>query len=59
MALEKRDLELVLVNPVGEVIEKLRRGENGEKFTRAECMFLTVGEAVIFLQSAFNKQSQA
>ncbi|CAA0832968.1 Probable sulfate transporter 3.3 [Striga hermonthica] len=45
MVLEKRDLELVLVNPVGEVIEKLQRANNDEtkELSRGGCLFLTVG----------------
>ncbi|KAL6573786.1 putative sulfate transporter 3.3 [Orobanche hederae] len=44
MALEKKNLELVLVNPVGEVIEKLQRADDAKEFS--DCLYLTVGEAV-------------
>ncbi|GER44496.1 sulfate transporter [Striga asiatica] len=48
MTMEKKHLELVLVNPLGEVIEKLQRADNAKEYERADCLFLTVGEAVAF-----------
>ncbi|CAA0824462.1 Probable sulfate transporter 3.3, partial [Striga hermonthica] len=48
MTMEKKHLELVLVNPLGEVIEKLQRADNAKEYERADCLFLTVGEAVSF-----------
>ncbi|KAK6122348.1 hypothetical protein DH2020_043968 [Rehmannia glutinosa] len=57
MALEKRNLELVLVNPLGEVMEKLQRADDAREFARPDCLFLTVGEAVAFLVSTIKKQS--
>uniref|UniRef100_A0A6N2MZN1 STAS domain-containing protein n=1 Tax=Salix viminalis TaxID=40686 RepID=A0A6N2MZN1_SALVM len=42
---------LVLVNPVGEVLEKLQRADNDRDMTRPGTLFLTVGEAVAALSS--------
>ncbi|KAL6539182.1 putative sulfate transporter 3.3 [Orobanche gracilis] len=47
MALEKKNLELVLVNPVGEVLEKLAGADDAKEFS--DCLYLTVGEAVSYL----------
>ncbi|KAI3910424.1 hypothetical protein MKX01_034818 [Papaver californicum] len=49
--LEKRDLELVLVNPVGEVMEKLQQANKAHNFLAADSLYLTVGEAVSSLSS--------
>ncbi|KAK6146786.1 hypothetical protein DH2020_020655 [Rehmannia glutinosa] len=57
MALDKRNLELVLVNPLGEVIEKLQRADDSKELARPDCLFLTVSEAVVFLVSTIKKQS--
>ncbi|KAK6146779.1 hypothetical protein DH2020_020648 [Rehmannia glutinosa] len=57
MALEKRNLELVLVNPLGEVIEKLQRADDARELARPDSLFLTVGEAAAFLLSTIKKQS--
>ncbi|GFP90826.1 probable sulfate transporter 3.3 [Phtheirospermum japonicum] len=62
MALEKKNLEashseLVLVNPVGEVIEKLQRGDDAKELARPDCLFLTVGEAVASLFPAIKTQT--
>ncbi|KAK4484160.1 hypothetical protein RD792_011381 [Penstemon davidsonii] len=51
MALEKKNLKLVLVNPLGEVIEKLQRADDSKELARPDCLFLTVGEAVASLLS--------
>ncbi|KAK4430308.1 putative sulfate transporter 3.3 [Sesamum alatum] len=51
MALEKKNLELVLVNPLGEVIEKLQRADDAKELARPDYLFLTVGEAVAALLS--------
>ncbi|XAR63637.1 hypothetical protein NMG60_11023653 [Bertholletia excelsa] len=58
-ALEKRDIELVLVNPLGEVMEKLQRADESGNFTRPDCLFLTVGEAVASLLSTIKRQSSS
>lgn len=50
-AMDKRDLKLVLVNPVGEVMEKLQRANKAQDFLGMDCLFLTVGEAVASLSS--------
>ncbi|KAG9142299.1 hypothetical protein Leryth_007726 [Lithospermum erythrorhizon] len=49
--LEKKGLELILVNPIGEVMEKLQRAAETQTLLRPEGLFLTVGEAVAFLLS--------
>ncbi|XP_010552708.1 PREDICTED: probable sulfate transporter 3.3 [Tarenaya hassleriana] len=45
-ATEKKSIELVLVNPLSEVMEKLQRGDEAGDFMRPESLFLTVAEAV-------------
>ncbi|KAL6539052.1 putative sulfate transporter 3.3 [Orobanche minor] len=57
MALEKKNLELVLVNPVGEVIEKLQRADDAKEFS--DCLYLTVGEAVSYLLPIIKNQSSS
>ncbi|KAL2518835.1 putative sulfate transporter 3.3 [Abeliophyllum distichum] len=57
MVLEKKGLELVLVNPLGEVIEKLQRADDYREFARPDCMFLTVEEAVAAHLSTIKNQS--
>ncbi|XP_011075526.1 probable sulfate transporter 3.3 [Sesamum indicum] len=59
MALEKKNLELVLVNPVGEVIEKLQRADDAKELARPDCLFLTVGEAVTSLVSTVKSHSSS
>lgn len=49
MVVEKKNMELVLVNPLGEVIEKLQRSDDANELERPDCLFLTVGEAVASL----------
>ncbi|PIN25976.1 Sulfate/bicarbonate/oxalate exchanger SAT-1 and related transporters (SLC26 family) [Handroanthus impetiginosus] len=56
MAMEKKNLELVLVNPLGEVIEKLQRADDTKEIARPDCLFLTVGEAVAYLLSTVKSQ---
>ncbi|KAJ8548204.1 hypothetical protein K7X08_030673 [Anisodus acutangulus] len=51
MALEKKGLEFVLVNPIGEVLEKLQRADETKDMMRPDCLFLTVEEAVASLSS--------
>ncbi|KAH1088018.1 hypothetical protein AAZX31_07G202200 [Glycine max] len=55
--LEKKGVELVLVNPLAEVIEKLKKADEANDFIRADNLFLTVGEAVASLSSAMKGQS--
>lgn len=43
--------QLVLVNPIGEVMEKLQRGDVAQDLARPDSLFLTVGEAVSSLSS--------
>ncbi|XP_030483911.2 probable sulfate transporter 3.3 [Cannabis sativa] len=51
-AIEKKGMELVLVNPLGEIIEKLQRAAETRDFMRPENLYLTVGEAVTSLSSS-------
>ncbi|XP_072979473.1 probable sulfate transporter 3.4 [Typha angustifolia] len=53
--LDKRSLELVLANPVGNVAEKLFKSEAWELFG-AECMYMTVGEAIAAVSSTYKCQ---
>ncbi|EYU43824.1 hypothetical protein MIMGU_mgv1a019207mg [Erythranthe guttata] len=50
---------LVLVNPIGEVIEKLQQGDEAKELARPDAMFLTVGEAVTTLLSTIKTNSSA
>ncbi|XP_057477628.1 probable sulfate transporter 3.3 isoform X1 [Actinidia eriantha] len=56
---EKKGLELVLVNPLGEVMEKLQRADEAHDLSRPDCLFLTVGEAVASLLSTVKGQSSS
>jgi len=47
----------VLVNPLAEVIEKLKKADESNTFIRADNLFLTVGEAVASLSSTMKSQS--
>lgn len=49
----------MLVNPVGEVIEKLQRADEDRDLSRPDCLFLTVGEAVASLVSTVKAQSSS
>ncbi|WJX28675.1 putative sulfate transporter 3.3 [Trifolium repens] len=55
--LEKKGVELVLVNSLAEVIEKLKKADESNTFIRADNLFLTVGEAVASLSSTMKSQS--
>ncbi|KAJ0038074.1 hypothetical protein Pint_22273 [Pistacia integerrima] len=50
-------IQLVLVNPLAEVIEKLQRSDEAGNFRRPDSLFLTVGEAVASLSSTMKGQS--
>lgn len=41
----------MLVNPVGEVMEKLQRANKTQDILGMDCLYLTVGEAVAALSS--------
>ncbi|TYH31357.1 hypothetical protein ES288_A01G167400v1 [Gossypium darwinii] len=53
---EKKGAELVLVNPLGEVMEKLQKSDEAGDFMRPDCLFLTVGEAVATLTATIKSQ---
>ncbi|XP_031286101.1 probable sulfate transporter 3.3 [Pistacia vera] len=55
--MEKKGVQLVLVNPLAEVIEKLQRSDEAGNFRRPDSLFLTVGEAVASLSSTMKGQS--
>ncbi|KAG8475534.1 hypothetical protein CXB51_032297 [Gossypium anomalum] len=55
--MEKKGVELVLVNLVGEVMEKLQRSNEAGDFMKPDCLFLTVGEAVATLSATIKGQS--
>lgn len=50
--LNKRSLQLVLVNPAGDVIEKLDKSEVLEEFSTSG-LYLTVGEAIADISIAW------
>ncbi|KAL0000210.1 hypothetical protein SO802_019812 [Lithocarpus litseifolius] len=56
-AMEKKGVELVLVNPLGEVMEKLLKADEAQDFMRPDSLYLTVGEAVASLSSTMKDQS--
>lgn len=43
--------QLVLVNPLAEVMEKLKKADKANEFMREDHLYLTVGEAVASLSS--------
>lgn len=45
------------MNPLAEVIEKLKKADEANDFIRADNLFLTVGEAIASLSSAMKGQS--
>ncbi|CAM8956453.1 unnamed protein product [Rhodiola kirilowii] len=49
-SLDVKGAKLVLVNPIGEVMEKLQRADVGRDIMRLESVYLTVSEAVGSLQ---------
>lgn len=50
--------QLILVNPLAEVIAKLKKADEDNDYVRPDCLFLTVGEAVAALSSAMKNQSE-
>ncbi|KAL4612574.1 hypothetical protein ACB092_08G209600 [Castanea dentata] len=56
-AMEKKGFELVLVNPLGEVMEKILKADEAQDFMRPDSLYLTVGEAVASLSSTMKDQS--
>ncbi|CAK8577414.1 unnamed protein product [Lathyrus sativus] len=57
-ALKIKGVGLILVNPLAEVIEKLKKADEDNYFVRPDYLFLTVGEAVGALSSAMKNQLQ-
>ncbi|KAJ0669411.1 putative SLC26A/SulP transporter, STAS domain, sulfate anion transporter, STAS domain superfamily [Helianthus annuus] len=57
--LEKKGVELVLVNPVGEVIEKLQKADGTNDLLQPNNLYLTVGEAVSSLLSSMKVGSSS
>uniref|UniRef100_A0A0D9WAF4 STAS domain-containing protein n=1 Tax=Leersia perrieri TaxID=77586 RepID=A0A0D9WAF4_9ORYZ len=53
---EKRGLELILVNPTGEVMEKIQRVNDAHGHFKSDSLYLTTGEAVASL-SVFSKMT--
>ncbi|KAF7004306.1 hypothetical protein CFC21_019531 [Triticum aestivum] len=53
---EKHGLELVLVNPTGEVMEKIQRANDAHNHFRPDSLYLTTGEAIASL-SGFAKMA--
>eukprot|EP00258_Populus_trichocarpa_P046007 XP_024462026.1 probable sulfate transporter 3.3 isoform X2 [Populus trichocarpa] len=58
-AVENKGVELVLVNPVGEVLEKLLRADDARDIMGPDTLYLTVGEAVAALSSTMKGQSSS
>ncbi|KAK1288042.1 putative sulfate transporter 3.3 [Acorus calamus] len=54
--LAKRGLELVYVNPVGDVAEKLQRANEIHSFLGVDSLYLTIAEAVLSLSSMMKEQ---
>jgi len=48
--------QLVLVNPLAEVIEKLKKADDANDVVRSDYLFLTVEEAVAALSSALKSK---
>ncbi|KAM7276942.1 hypothetical protein ACFE04_018808 [Oxalis oulophora] len=49
--METKGVELVLVNPLGEVMEKLLRSDSDGRLAKPDTLFLSVGEALATLSS--------
>ncbi|KAK4779463.1 hypothetical protein SAY87_015569 [Trapa incisa] len=56
LALEQKNVQLVLVNPLGEVMEKLQKANEGHNLLRQDRLYLSVGEAVASLSSSMKPQ---
>lgn len=56
-AITKRGLELVLVNPLAEVMEKLQKADESSELMRPDTLYLTVGEAVASLSMSMKNQA--
>ena len=49
-------IQLVLVNPLGEVLEKLQKADENGEILRPNNVYLTVGEAVASLSATMKGQ---
>ncbi|GAV90747.1 Sulfate_transp domain-containing protein/STAS domain-containing protein/Sulfate_tra_GLY domain-containing protein [Cephalotus follicularis] len=58
-AMEKKGVKLVLVNPLGEVMEKLQRSDEAGDLMKPDSLYLSVGEAVASLSSERKGQSSS
>ena len=50
-------LQLVLVNPLAEVLEKLQKAYEGDEIMRPDALYLTIGEAVASLSISMKNQA--
>ncbi|EEF36368.1 probable sulfate transporter 3.3 [Ricinus communis] len=57
--MDSRGTELVLVNPLGEVMEKLQRADDARGIMKPDTLYLTVGEAVVALSSTMKGQTSS
>ncbi|KAG6655147.1 probable sulfate transporter 3.3 [Carya illinoinensis] len=55
-AMEKKGVELILVNPLGEVMEKLQKADEARDLMRPDNLYLTIGEAVSSLSLTMKGQ---
>ncbi|KAJ6849386.1 putative sulfate transporter 3.3 [Iris pallida] len=56
-SMEKRGIEVIFVNPVGEVMEKLQRANDIDNFLGGGSLFLTIEEAIFVLSCPLVKGS--
>lgn len=56
---DKLASQLILVNPLSEVMEKLLKADEARYFMRPDNIFMTVGEAVASLSSRTKGQSSS
>nr|AIK26612.1 sulfate transporter [Reaumuria trigyna] len=55
--MEKKDVQVVLVNPLGEVMDKLQRANEAQELIKPSSLYLTVAEAVISFSSTLPPQA--
>ncbi|ONI31717.1 hypothetical protein PRUPE_1G326200 [Prunus persica] len=56
-AIRKKGVELVLVNPLAEVVEKLQKVDKDNELMRPDHLYLSVGEAIASLSMAMKNQA--